>query len=324
MTIRSLVFVLACGCSGVHSNPISPDAHPDAEEIDAPPDAPTVLAAHHYIIDSQKIPTTQNEARALGLDLNGDTVVDNQLGMVMDVFATQGFDVQTPATTAIDRGLALVLVDFEANSFTSSEARFTLFSGANPQPAPCSSGSDTICRHHLDGTGSFAVSATSAHDVPLGGNLSAGVLVSKVNADGHLQLQTSLLTANPITLNLVSARVLVSGPTDAGITNGVIGGAIVQSEIDGTLIPAWQQSFNAEMLHDCPGSPPSCGCVAGSKGKSVQQLFDIAPRDCVISVSEIQNNALIHALLAPDLVVEGQMALSVGLGFTAKRADFTP
>jgi hypothetical protein len=324
MTIRSLVFVLACGCSGVHSNPISPDAHPDAEEIDAPPDAPTVLVAHHYIIDSEKIPTTQNEARALGLDLNGDTVVDNQLGMVMDTFAIQGFDVQTPTTTAIDRGLALVLVDFEANSFTTSEARFTLFSGANPSPAPCSSGSDTICRHHLDGTGSFAVSATSAHDTPLGGNLSGGVVVTKVNPAGHLQIQTSLLTASPITLNLVGARVLVSGASDSGITNGVIGGAVVQSEIDGTLIPAWQQSFNAAMLHDCPGAPPNCGCVVGSKGATVHQVFDTAPRDCTITVSEIQNSALIHALLAPDLTIEGQMALSVGFGFTAKKADFTP
>jgi hypothetical protein len=324
MTIRSLVFILACGCTGVHTNPVQPDARPDAPEIDAPIDGPTILTTHHYVMDKQIIPTTNTEARNLGLDINNDTVTDNQLGAVIGTLVAQGLDPQPALDTAIDHGTILMLIDFEANGFTTSETRFTLFSGANPQPPACNGGADTVCRHHLAGTGSFAVAATSAHDPLLTGNMVGGTALTNVDPAGHLQIQTSLLTANPITLNLIGARVKVVGPSDPGITSGVIAGAVAQTEIDAKLLPAWQQTFDATMKADCPGAPPSCGCVTGSTGKSFQQLFDTSPRDCTISLNEIKTNSLIVSLLAPDVTIEGNQALSFGFGFTAVKAVFTP
>jgi hypothetical protein len=321
MTIRSLLFVLACGCTGVNTHPVEPDAAPDAPP---PIDAPTLLTTHHYVMDKQIIPQTTTQARDVALDLDGNATLDNQLGQVTAAFSSMGFDVQTPADLAVDRGSTLVLVDLEANGFTNSEARFTLFGGANPQPPACTNGADTVCRHHLDGTGSFTVVATSTHDALLAGSLAQSVLVTGVNSVGHLQIQTNLVTTNPVTLNLVGARVKVSGPSATGITSGVIAGAVTATEIDGTLLPAWQQSFNAAMLKDCPGGPPSCGCVTGSQGKDLQQLFDTNPRDCVISVVEIKNNALIQGLIAPDVTIDGQQALSLAIGFTATKATFTP
>jgi len=313
--------VLVCGCSGVNTNPTQPDAPPDmALEIDAP----TVLTVHHYVVDKQVIPLTNSQARDLGLDLDDDAVIDNQLGAVMATFAAQGFETQTPVDTAVDRGSILMLIDLGSNGFTNSEARFTLYSGANPQPAPCTSGADTICRHHLDGTGSFAVAATSAHDTPLAGNLAAGVLVTNVDSSGRLQIQTTLLTTNPVTLNLIGARAKVTGLSDPGISNGVIAGAVTQTEVDGTLMPAWQQAFDATVQQACPGAPPSCGCAGGSQGQTMQQLFDTTPKDCTISLAEVKNNSLIQSLVAPDVMIDGQQALSLGFGFTAVKAVFTP
>ena len=52
-------------------------------------------------------------------------------------------------------------------------------------------------------------------------------------------------------------------------------------------------------------------------------LFD-TNHDCAVSVTEIQNNSLIQALFAPDVTIDGQMALSVGFGVTAVGATFTP
>src|SRR5262249_6900392 len=159
------------------------------------------------IIDSQKIPTTSNEARALGLDVNGDTQLDNQLGLVMSTFTSQGLDVQGPATTAVDRGQILMLVDLDLEQFGAGFGTVTLLAGANPQPPACNGGADTICRHHLGGDGMFDIAAASAHDAPIGGTFAGASLDTGADATGVLHLQTSLGTPNVITLKLIGARV---------------------------------------------------------------------------------------------------------------------
>lgn len=47
-------------------------------------------------------------------------------------------------------------------------------------------------------------------------------------------------------------------------------------------------------------------------------------RDCAVSVAEIEENSLIQSLLAPDVMVEGQQALSLGIKVEAAPATFTP
>jgi hypothetical protein len=79
------------------------------------------------------------------------------------------------------------------------------------------------------------------------------------------------------------------------------------------------------IVRDCTmlSSPPGCGCVANSTGKTLLGLFDTNPQDCVVTSTEIQNNSLIVSLLAPDVMIEGQPALSFGVGYTAIGATFT-
>jgi hypothetical protein len=279
-----------------------------------------VLAAHRYVIDKHALPTNNAQARDLGLDVNGDSTVDNRLGMVLATFASQGFDPQGPADQAVNRGDILTLVDLGSAGFTSGPATFTLYSGDNAQPAPCLNAGDTVCRRHLAGTGTFDVAATSARDTPLTGTLVAGELVT---GTGLLHVELSLATT-PMTFELLAARVKLTGPTDTALASGVIAGAIKQSDIDTALIPAWAVSFDATMNADCPGAPPTCGCASGSQGKSYHDLFDTSPNDCTITATELRNNSLIMSLLAPDVTIGGQQALSVGIGFTATKATFTP
>ncbi len=318
----------AFGCgSGVDTHPVGPDATVDApiggDAVDGAPDA-LELTGHHYIIDKQIIPLNNTQARALGLDLNNDSTVDNQLGSVMATFAGQGFDSQGPNDTAVDRGAILMLVDLQTNGFTTTQATFTLLSGADPQPPACTGVGDTVCRHHLSGSGAFTVAATSAHDSPLTGDLTAGALLTDAVTTGRLQLQTALLTASPISLDLIGARVSATTVSATGITSGIIAGGVTQSDVATKLLPGWQQALDAQVQLDCGGSPPTCGCAAGSRGKTAQELFDTSPRDCSISLSEMQNNSLIQSLTAPDVEIAGQQAVSLGIGFTATSATFTP
>ncbi|MEO8705638.1 MAG: hypothetical protein ABI867_36745 [Kofleriaceae bacterium] len=322
MTMRTLLLVAAAGCSGVQSNPEAIDAAVDT--TDAAPDASVGLAAHRYVISSQVIPQTNTQATGLGLDLDGNAVVDNQMGAVLATLGGMGFDIQQPVTRDVDRGAALVLVDFSSDAaFGASPATFTLYTGANPSPAPCTNGADTVCRRHLAGTATFDVAATSAHDTPLIGQLMNGTVTTMGAGGNRLTVQTNLLTGTPITLHLIGARAKVVSPADAGIESGIIAGAITTIEMTSTVLPAWQMAFDAALSADCPGAAPTCGCAAGSQGKLMHEVFD-TNQNCTITLSEITSNSLVQSLIAPDVEIQGEQALSIGIGFTAVKATFTP
>jgi hypothetical protein len=330
--MRALLLVLvACGNS--------PAKHSDAKVdmmIDMripPPDAPP--GYFYYIVDHENVPRTNNEARMYGLDLDGDGTVNNQFGMVLATLSGMGFDIQGTTTKAIDTGTILMLGDLYTLDFTTTTgSTFTMFDGANPSPAPCSSPSDTVCRHHLTGSGIFDVASTSPRDTPLAGGAMSGTFDE---GPGHMSIQLAMV--DPMTalhLPLIGARVHFTGATATGIASGVLAGAVTQTDLNTKFIPQLQQSFIPIVQRDCCGAPtspqptcnpsstPSCGCTDNSTGKTLLGLFDTSPKDCTISVSEIQNNSLIMALLAPDVTIEGQMALSIGVGFTAVAGNYAP
>jgi hypothetical protein len=319
---RLALFVALAACTGVQSNPIvdaAPDAPPDMP--DTPPDN---KLPHRYIMSTQVVPTTQTQARDNGLDLDGDSQVDNQLGAVMAALEGQGFDVAAPATRAVDHGDTLMLIDFESDGFQSGAATFTLFAGTNPRPPACQNGSDPVCRHHLDGHGVFDVATGAPRDTPLSGTMVNGRITTAAGDANRLHLQVALATTAPFVVPLLAARVTVTGPSEAGITSGVVAGGVAKSDIDGILLPAWQQSFNTLVQQGCNGAPPTCSCPAGSQAKVLHDLFDTTPNDCSISLSELANNSLVKSLLAPDLTIGGQQAISLGIGFSAVQATYTP
>ena len=291
MTIRFIPFAALVACTGVSTHPGQIDAHPDQMIIDMPVDTPVNLTPHHYILDKQSLPSSNTEARALGLDLNNDSVVDNQLGMVMAVFVVQGIGNDQPAVdTDIDRGDILMLADLESDSFTTGPATFTLFAGANPVPPACNGGGDTTCRHHLDGNGMFEVSSSSPRDTPLPGAFTNGTLLTTANA-GRLHLQTVLMTPTPVTLDLIGAQVKVTGVTASGIATGIIAGGVTQADVDTVLVPGWQATLQTKLDADCSGGPPTCGCTNGSTGETLRGLFDLN-HDCTITTTEIRTSLL--------------------------------
>ncbi len=276
---------------------------------------------HRWIIDGQHLPATSAEAQALGLDVDGDGSVDNQLGNVLAALAAQGWGGQAATDEAIDRGSILLLAEADVTDPTA--ASFTTYLGEDPQPAPCSGPGDPVCRRHLDGTGSFEVSASSSYHPPLTGQLSGGVLVA---SSGYVEISTVLFGGGaPVVLDLLGARVRLEMVTGGSIGPSVIAGAITTAQRDTRIYPALHGSFAAQVAADCAGTPPpDCGCASGSTGRTLLQLFDTAPTDCAITVAEVSGNALIQSLFAPDVTIKGQSALSIGFGVTAVQAAFEP
>jgi hypothetical protein len=337
-----VLVVAACGSSSSHEHPdaqppidAAPDTMPDAmvdAMIDAMPDAvPDAMidggsnptgTHHHYVINSIIWPETTTDARIRAFDLDGDGQIDNQLGMVYATLRSQGLDAQTPQDVEIMRGTVLMLADLQATDLTNAtDAGFTLYAGENANPPPCSSASDTVCGHHLTGTASFDAAATP-RETPIVGSIVTG---QYTGGPGKLPVQLSILASTPVSTTLLGAHAKLTA-TATGIMEGTIGGAIPATDFTTKVYPAMAASFMQIVQRDCTdlANPPLCGCVPDSTGQLLTQLFDQNPLDCAITPTEIETNSLTQALFAPDVTIDGQMAVSAGFAVTAVGATFTP
>lgn len=286
---------------------------------------------YHYVANKVYVPTNATQAREYGIDLDKNGTVDNQLGMVLGTLAGMGFDIQGTIDKAIADGSIILLVDFQTKDFMNTAAAgVQVFLGdkATAMPAPCNGSADTTCGHHLTGTGMFTVAANSPDNAALGGKIVNGQFTG---GPGDLSLQIALGGTDAIQLNLIGARAKGSGMTDSMIGSGtsggmVFGGALTQDDLNNKVIPAIQKQLAPIIMRDCTmlTAPPGCGCGDNTTGKTIIGLFDTAdPKDCMVSVDEIKNNTLIKSLLAPDVTIEGKMALSLGIKATAVKGTYT-
>jgi len=300
-------------------------------------------AHHHYVVNKALVPTKNDEARAYGLDLNGDGVVDNQLGMVLGTLAGMGFDIQATIDTAVLKGSINLLMDVQTSDATfmsDASTGLSVFIGSNPQPPACAGSDDvtcttakpavcTGCGNQLNPMGGMFTAATN-QDIALAGKIVGGTFTA---GPGDLSIQIAIGGTMPIPLNLLGARAKASTMSDANlgtvsgdaVTGGVIlAGAITQDDINNNIIPAVVNQLTPTIMRDCNmTSPPvmGCGCMDGSTGKTIIGLFD-ANMDCMVSVDEVKTNSLIMSLLAPDVTVDGKMALSLGIKVAAEKATF--
>jgi hypothetical protein len=295
---------------------------------------PTPEGMHyHYVANQVYVPTSNTQAREYGLDLNADGTVDNQLGMVLSTLAGMGFDIQATIDTAVAEGGIILLVDFQTKDFMNTTAAgIQVYLGDNEMPAACNSGemynemTKTGCKHHLDGNGMFSIAANSPTNAALAGKIVNGTFTG---GPGDLTLQIALGGTMAIQLNLIGARVKASSISETGIGSGTTGGAIfagaiTKEDIDTKVIPAVHAQLAPIITRDCTNTtPPDCGCMADSTGKTILGLFDTMPKDCTVTVDEIKNNNLIMSLLAPDVTINGKMALSIGIKATTVKGTYT-
>lgn len=281
-----------------------------------------VPEGEHYgfVFDTVTMPANNTQAREAGFDLNGDDVVDNQLGMVLATFASQGFDDNAVLDTRIQSGEVILLADLQTSSFSDASAvGFNTFYGTNPDPEACVADDD--CGHHLSGTARFDVADDSPAGEACVGSLEAGVF----NGSGGLLPIQLVLTGATINLTLHAARVELLNVSEDGFSDGRVGGLIPAADIESQLYPDLHASVLARIAEDCTGSPPpQCGCTSSSTGAAYVQLFDLK-RDCDVTLEEIKENSLFVSLLAPDIDEDGDGegdSLSVGFRISARHATF--
>jgi hypothetical protein len=287
---------------------------------------------YHFVANKVFVPTSESESREYGLDLDGNGTHDNQLGIVLAALKGFGFDIQATIDKAVNSGEITLLVDFQTNNFMSSAgAGIQVLLGKNPMPAPCSSGDDMTCGHQLTGSGSFDIDPNGPTDAALSGKIVGGMFTG---GPGNLSLQIAFGGGSPIQLDLIGARAQASGismtgigsPTDGGV---IIGGAVTQDDINNKILPAIPPELENSIMRDCTmlNNPPGCGCKPNSTGATILSTFDGkimgSPADCQVTTAEVMANSSVTSALQPDVTVNGQLSISLGVKATAVTGTYT-
>lgn len=283
------------------------------------------------------------------LNIDGMGGSENKLGGLvpaLEAFLGAG-SVKAAIDEAVLSGNSLLLVDLQTSSFSASgTAGLQVYLGdqATAMPRPCI---DTTmlstCGQHLMGTGTFSIAAGSPRNAALTGSFKGGTLEG---GPGKITIPIAL-TGAPLNVNLVSAKMQLRTVTADGIGQGLLGGALLESELTGSLLPQIHGQLETLLVRDCGpaatrvkgdvGGTMVCGnnaggtftaCVGTGAGllsatANAALMFD-TDGDCKIALEAVTNNMLIKSLLSPDLTIDGQRAVSVVIGFSAKKGTFTP
>jgi hypothetical protein len=322
----ALLVLAACGEGGPPGLPIVGDGRPL-------PDAPQTMGAHyHYVVNRLLLPTNAAQALEYGLDLDGDGVVKNQFGGGGAALAGAGFDVQGVMDREIADGSIILLLDLQTDDLTSSHvlSGLRMFFGSQPMPNPCSGPTDTICGHHLDGTGTFAIPPSPFPQAPY--DVLEGSVVDNVFTGAADEVappfEIALIGNVPLGVSVDHMRVVASVVTPATMDSVVIGGAFRITGWDdgfgGGLVGAFASELESLVAFDCTTltSPPGCGCTNGSLGQHILAYFDPNPIDCNVTHGDVGRSAFGH--LTPDvqLASGNGTGISIGVKLTAVAASF--
>ena len=315
----ALVVMTACGGGKAATfDAPPPDARAGAGPADATSDSAidAMPVAHSYAMDRILLPTQAGDGNKDGLDLDGDGNKDNALGNLLSatsaaVSGTLNF--QVTEDDAVASQAVIDLVDVQATDLTDAVGvSLTEYEGA---PAT---------------GGGVEVAAGSPTDGLMLGTISASAFTG---GPGRATLTVLLFNSAPITLTLYGARSKIGSVSATGLASGILAGGITQDDMSTIVVPAFYAGISGQFAHDCTvgGTPPACGCAPGSPGAAYDDLFDRAPtQDCMITLDEVKNAPLFATLLAPDVELPTAPGLpptpcfSVGVGFTAVPASFTP
>lgn len=288
-----------------------------------------------FVVSKVQLPTSANEATQFGLDIDGlpgdgNQGIDNQLGTFLGSLSgiAPGLDLSGSLDEAVDQGSVVLLSNVKATAIDNA-AKVGMWvyigDGETAMPTPCTDETDTVCRHHLDGTGMFSIKAGSQTDAKMAGDIMAGTFTG---GPGTINLQLSLAADSPpIDLPLQLARASIKVSATGFASGSKLGGAISQTDIETKIHPAIEAIVDDLVARDCTpgGTPPNCGCTSGSTGLSILGFLDTAtPRDCQVSLAEVTST--LNGLLTDDIDLDGDGAndaVSLGIGVQAVKGTFT-
>ena len=264
----------------------------------------------NYLVNNVLLPTTNTDAKAYAIDVDGDGSPDNSFGQVLSALAAQGLDLNGPMQSAIASGSIVHLVHLQTtdvNVANDPAAQATWCVGVPTAAPPRFDGTDNASCANTSGTFAGPLSGKSFTSP------SPATTPNPVSLDIELPAG-----AGNATLPVLNARLSFTADATGNITLGQINGSIPHTDMVNIFAPTIAALCNASIQSD-PGSNTATSCKA---------IFDTGctghpeyASDGHIELCEVTGNALISALFAPDVQVADGGTLvdanSMGIRFTA-------
>jgi hypothetical protein len=310
----AMTLLLGAGCGDGGGSAV--DASPGADASLTAPDAGP--SGERFLISSFTIAGSVEDAFGLGLDIDGDTFVENEMGIVMgDIAATVDIDPGLVFAEGLARGDIIQLLALAVDVEGQGTLRGLVGRDRDTDPSD-----------NLSGREPFVVDDSAPTDTPLpveAGN--TGI----VAGPGEMSLRLPLAApfGGVATARLLGARVDAERQPDGSIA-GRLGGAFLATDVDLLLPPLIAIGLNEVVERDCPAGPGSCD--PGSGGERMLSLVD-ADQNGFITDDEVRESLLFStSLFVPDvdlLDAAGNYAqdgieesLSWGMGFATTGAVF--
>ena len=272
---------------------------------------PTTGVEYHFVTNKLLIPTTQEQAQAFALNVDGDPQgkPDNMFGGLFTLLtsAVPGSEMQSTLDQAVTSGQLVSLHEVKADDpLNDPSVSWSLFQGEKTSSPPT-----------FDGSDEFTLDPAATTNLPIVGSLTNGHFTGGPGT-AHIQM---FFMGQLVDVNLVGVH-LEADVTAQGCVNGKLGGGVTDEEFRGKLLPAIAEGLNLLITTNKTGA------------STLLQTFD-SDKSGTITVQEIENNPLLMLMISPDLDLldaSGEFnpnqdgvkdSYSLGLGFTCVPAIFT-
>jgi len=290
--------VLALGlgaCGGEEHPPVGQDPQtPQPPQVPSNPPAQPLPSALQSVVSQIQLPLAGN----VGMDLDGDGLIDNQIGRLLgELHGLLGLDLQATLDKQLAAGKAIVLYDLRARSLVDdSDVELKAFIGADLDGTPA---------NNFSGVESFAVKGSTVGTAVLPAAIAASKLASTTPERGFVSLPfLSETTVLPLRATRMQATV---GPD--GMSEGYLAGAIPVNEAVDRLAPVLAAEL--DRLYKLP-------TVSPTMVQAFRVLLDI-DGDGTITDDELKaSNAFGFLLHSADIDTDGDGtpdAISIGIGF---------
>ncbi|MFH2005069.1 MAG: hypothetical protein ABI333_00650 [bacterium] len=265
------------------------------------------------------LPDDQQTSTEIGMDLDGDGLVDNKLGVVIATLAetSPDYDVNAEIAAAMAAGEILIVLRQRVDQFGDDDAVvLQVLKGVIHDASPIFDGNDEL---ELDPSAS-----TNEY---LCGSLTGDELRAGPDA---IHMPFPLPGMGALTFHLQQVQVL-GETTETGWTSVLLGGGVPAAEIDTVLYPAllgWmnkiiQEDPNGSLAQGvtdlldgtCDSSIPGCENTVPGEGEC-----DATADPPVITETEIRCSQIMLQALAPDVDLDNDGtndAISVGMRIVA-------
>ncbi|MBN2725087.1 MAG: hypothetical protein JXR95_13555 [Deltaproteobacteria bacterium] len=267
--------------------------------------------SYTYVISEIYIPS--NPAENVGADLDGDGFVDNKLANLMQslLSTSSDFSINPVLAETIEKGDTAILANLKIEDFTGDNSiSATLIEG---------SFTGTDLGTMFSGNGVFSVDTQSP---------TSATLCGRVYGNGYLDMgpasvDFSLPVSDTQTVNITLHNAVLQGTaSEEEWTDIIIAGAVEVAAIRDSVLPAFVENVNDDILDDPEGSQFILDTFDNQCSSEYSGCDDLSEcvDDGVITLTELKCNGTVNIVLTPDITIDGVDYVSLGLKVQAVKA----